>query len=305
MQRMDNTDVRTPLTSTSQFIEADDDDVDEEAIPSFTHPGLASSPHPPGSAGAADNSKGKARAPEQLAPPSGSAAGVSGNIGTPANGSAPAGQRPNRRMVGGVQVETRYTGVDTLDEPVMTTIARDLLSIYTKLIQVLYPREVMGIEISCGTHVVVPEQRRGLRRFYRDWDLWGPLVLCLMLGILLSINAPPSQSLGVFTSVVVIIAVGSLVVTVQAKLLGGRVSFFQGLCVLGYCVAPLNVAALVSTFVHLIYVRAPVALAAWAWCVWASVNFLDGTKIETQRILLAVYPLLLFYFVLAWMIIIQ
>lgn len=36
----------------------------------------------------------------------------------------------------------------------------------------------------------------------------------------------------------------------------------------GYCVAPLNIAALVSTFVHLIYVRAPIALAAWAWCVW-------------------------------------
>lgn len=52
----------------------------------------------------------------------------------------------------------RYTGVDTLDEPVSKTIvswlyvwgsldvdkkdlqARDLLSIYTKLVQVLYPR---------------------------------------------------------------------------------------------------------------------------------------------------------------------
>ncbi|KAH9846662.1 Yip1-domain-containing protein [Lenzites betulinus] len=284
MQRMDNTDVTTPLTSTSQFIEADDDDLDEESIPGFTHPGLVPSPHSPNVA-----DKGKARAPEQLAPPSGvGAAGVSGNIGTPINASSGAGQRANRRMVGGVQVESRYTGVDTLDEPVTTTIARDLLSIYTKLVQVLYP-----------------PKNRGDRDLLRDWDLWGPLVMCLALGILLSLNAPPSQSLGVFTSVVVIIALGSLVVTVQAKLLGGRVSFFQGLCVLGYCVAPLNVAAIVSTFVHLIYVRAPVALAAWAWCVWASVNFLDGTKIETQRILLAVYPLLLFYFVLAWMIIIQ
>ncbi|KAL1949530.1 hypothetical protein VTO73DRAFT_8411 [Trametes versicolor] len=284
MQRMDNVDVTTPLTSTSQFIEADDDDLDEENIPGFTHPGLAPSPLSPNPV-----DKGKARAPEQLASPSGSGgANLSGNIGAPINGSASGGQASNRRTVGGVQVESRYTGVDTLDEPVTTTIARDLLSIYTKLVQVLYP-----------------PKSRGDRDLLRDWDLWGPLVLCLMLGIILSINAPPSQSLGVFTSVVVIIAVGSLVVTVQAKLLGGRVSFFQGLCVLGYCVAPLNVAALVSTFVHLIYVRAPVALAAWAWCVWASVNFLDGTKIEAQRILLAVYPLLLFYFVLAWMIIIQ
>ncbi|KAH9945134.1 uncharacterized protein BXZ73DRAFT_96123 [Epithele typhae] len=190
-------------------------------------------------------------------------------------------------MVGGVRVETRHTGTDTLDEPVLTTIGRDAFSIYVKLIQVLYP------------------PKGGNRDLLKEWDLWGPLVLCLMLGIILSINAPATQSLGVFTSVVVIIAVGSLVVTVQAKLLGGRVSFFQGLCVLGYCVAPLDIAALVSTFVRLIYVRIPVALAAWAWCVWASVNFLDGTKIEPQRILLAVYPLLLFYFILAWMIIIQ
>ncbi|OCH95349.1 Yip1-domain-containing protein [Obba rivulosa] len=269
----------TPLTSTSQFIQGDDDDdLDEEAIPGFSHPVM--SPN-------TGQDKGKARAPEQLAPPSGSGysgASISGNIGSTTNG----GPKSSRRTVGGVQVETRYTGADTLDEPVTTTIARDLLSIYTKLVQVLYP----------------PRSGAG-REVLRDWDLWGPLVLCLMLGILLSINASSAQSLGIFTSVVVIISMGSLVVTVQAKLLGGRVSFFQGLCVLGYCVAPLNIAALVSTFVRLIYVRVPIAIAAWAWCVWASVNFLDGTKIEQQRILLAVYPLLLFYFILAWMIIIQ
>jgi hypothetical protein len=80
--------------------------------------------------------------------------------------------------------------------------------------------------------------------------------------------------------------------------------------VLGYCVAPLNIAALISSFVRIIYVRAPVSLAAWAWCVWgayllstparasadavrpAAMNFFDGSKIEQQRILLAVYPLL-------------
>ncbi|KIY46907.1 Yip1 domain-containing protein, partial [Fistulina hepatica ATCC 64428] len=180
----------------------------------------------------------------------------------------------------------RYSGVDTLDEPVTTTIARDLKSIYTKLIQVLYPRRATGREV------------------LRDWDLWGPFLLCLFLGITLSVNAPPSQSLGVFTGVVTIIALGSLAVTVQAKLLGGRVSFFQGLCTLGYCLAPLDAAALISCFARAIYVRVPVALIAWAWCVWAAVNFLDGTKIEPQRILLAVYPLLMFYFILTWMILI-
>jgi len=277
----------TPLTASSHFIEADnDDEFDEDDIPGFSHPSLGTSSPSLG------GPKGKARAPqthEQLAPPSGSgsrsqAAGLSGNIGAP---SANGGQRAARQTVGGVQVESRFTGIDTLDEPVTTTIGRDLLSIYSKLVQVLYPRRSEGREV------------------LKDWDLWGPLILCLMLAIMLSVNAPPAHSLSVFTSVVVIVSLGSFVVTVQAKLLGGRVSFFQGLCVLGYCIAPLDIAALIACFVRIIWVRAPVAMIAWAWCIWASVNFLDGTKIEQQRILLAVYPLLLFYFILAWMILIQ
>ncbi|KAI0091253.1 Yip1-domain-containing protein [Irpex rosettiformis] len=291
MQRPEDS-LTTPLTSTSQFIQADDDDdLDEEAIPGFAHPTIGSD-----TPQSAVFDKGKGRATEQLATPT-SAAGpartptLSGNIG-----SMPSGVPSSaRRTIGGVQVENRFTGVDTLDEPITTTIGRDLLSIYTKLVQVLYP-----------------PKGGASREVLRDWDLWGPFVLCLLLGILLSLKAPASQSLGIFTSVVAIISLGSLVVTIQAKLLGGRVSFFQGLCVFGYCVAPLNVAAFVSTFVHLIYVRVPIALAAWAWCVWGkilrtfpAVNFLDGTRIEQQRILLAVYPLLLFYFILAWMIIIQ
>ncbi|KAJ3930545.1 MAG: hypothetical protein NXY57DRAFT_1011608 [Lentinula lateritia] len=270
----------TPLTASSQFIQADDDDddFDEENIPGFSHPGMPQLPQ-------SDKGKNRAREPEQLGMSSAngnSSVPLSGNIGS---SSGP--QRPARQTIGGIQVETRYTGVDTLDEPVSQTITRDLLSIYSKLIQVVYPRRSNGREV------------------LRDWDLWGPFMLCLLLGIMLSVNAPQSQSLNVFTSVIVICSLGALAVTVQAKLLGGRVSFFQGLCVLGYCIAPLDLAALISCFVRVIYVRAPLALLAWAWCIWASVNFLDGTKIEPQRILLAVYPLLLFYFVLAWMILIQ
>ncbi|KAE9394401.1 Yip1-domain-containing protein [Gymnopus androsaceus JB14] len=240
--------------------------------------GRALSPQP-------DKGKNRARELEQLASPSENgldSVPLSGNIGS---SSGP--PRPARQTIGGIQVETRLSGIDTLDEPVSQTIARDLHSVYAKLIQVLYPRKSSGREV------------------LRDWDLWGPFMLCLLLGIMLSVNAPASQSLNVFTSVIVICSLGALAVTVQAKLLGGRVSFFQGLCVLGYCIAPLDIAALISCFVRVIYVRAPVALLAWAWCIWASVNFLDGTKIEPQRILLAVYPLLLFYFILAWMILIQ
>ncbi|PPQ84822.1 hypothetical protein CVT26_012054, partial [Gymnopilus dilepis] len=238
--------VHTPLTATSQFIQADDDDdLDEENIPGFSHPGMAQSPV------AVDKGKGRATfVPEQLAPPTTSngrptSPALSGNIGSSSQGG---GRSGNRQTVGGVQVETRYSGVDTLDEPVSKTIARDLLSIYSKLVQVLYPRRSTGREV------------------LRDWDLWGPLLLCLCLAIMLSINAPPTHSLSVFSSVIVICSLGALTVTVQAKLLGGRVSFFQGLCVLGYCIAPLDIAALISCFIRFIWIRVPLALLAWAWC---------------------------------------
>ncbi|KAF8666803.1 Yip1 protein [Rhizoctonia solani] len=248
-----------------QYIVADDDDVNDEDIPGFTQPSVHGGQLPPTPG---------ARAPLEpviLTPNP----ALSGNIGSSSGTSTEGQSNSTRQQYGGVRLETRYTGADTLDEPVTATIARDLLSIYSKLLQVLYPRRA-----GAGREVL------------RDWDLWGPLVLCLALGILLSINAPPTQSLGVFTGVVVIVSIGSLVVTLNAKLLGGRVSLFQSLCVLGYCIFPLVLAAIISTFVRVLYVRAPIALAAWAWCVWAAANFLDGTKLEQQRVLLAVYPLL-------------
>ncbi|PVF95957.1 Yip1-domain-containing protein [Serendipita vermifera] len=302
----------TPLSS--QFIQADDDDeFDEDAIPAMSYPGggvpvtpvsasTAASrtplsantkgkgramPSPVPAAGAPSNSNPSNGVPGNTLAPPGTLNGLSGNIGT-SSGTNPSRPNSNRQWVGGVQVETRYTGVDTLDEPVSTTIGRDLLSVYTKLVQVLYPRRT-------------GESRQVLR----DWDLWGPLMLCLALGIMLSLNAPENQSLPIFSSVIVIVCLGSVIVTLQTQLLGGKVSFFQALCVLGYCIAPLDIAALISCFVRLIYVRVPVCLLCWAWCVWAAVNFFDGTKIEPNRIILAVYPLLLFYFILAWMILIQ
>ncbi|ETI50656.1 hypothetical protein, variant 6 [Phytophthora nicotianae P10297] len=104
----------------------------------------------------------------------------------------------------------------------------------------------------------------------RDWDLWGPLLLCLTLSIMLSVTAPAAQSAMVFTGVFVVIWVGAAIVTINAQLLGSSMyvfriifpffvilvlrgmlmllpsrSFFQSVCVLGYCVFPLNIATLV------------------------------------------------------------
>lgn len=58
---------------------------------------------------------------------------------------------------------------------------------------------------------------------FSDWDLWGPLVICLALAILLSLDAAPEQSMQIFSLVISLVAIGSVVITVNSKLLGGKV----------------------------------------------------------------------------------
>lgn len=138
----------------------------------------------------------------------------------------------------------------------------------------------------------------------KDWDLWGPLLLCLLLSTMLSIRAPQGQASIVFAAVFVIVWCGAAVVSLNAQLLGGNVSFFQSVCVLGYCIFPLNLAALLcalfdSTVFHLVAV-----VVAFVWATRASVVFMSQLVAEGRRAL-AVYPVLLFYIVIAWMIAVQ
>lgn len=57
----------------------------------------------------------------------------------------------------------------------------------------------------------------------KDWDLWGPLVFCLVLSLLLSFGASENQSQVVFTGIFTMVWLGEAVCTVNLKLLGGTV----------------------------------------------------------------------------------
>ncbi|KAJ1957538.1 hypothetical protein EC988_000780 [Linderina pennispora] len=173
---------------------------------------------------------------------------------------------------------------NTLDEPILTTIGRDFGKVGRKTIQVLYPK--------------------GRDNALREWDLWGPLFFCLSLAVTLSFLAPGQQASAVFTGVFALLCFGSCIVTLNCKLLGGHVSFFQSVCTLGYCVSPLVIATLVSLFVHHIIVTLPVVAVAVAWSISAAVGFLAGAQLANRR-LLAVYPICLFYICIGWIIIIS
>mmetsp|Transcript_29168 Transcript_29168/g.58780 ORF Transcript_29168/g.58780 Transcript_29168/m.58780 type:complete len:203 (+) Transcript_29168:117-725(+) len=189
----------------------------------------------------------------------------------------------------------------TLDEPVSETLKRELKTIADKMYKVAIPSSDSKTQL-------------------RDWDLWGPLILCLFLAILLSSGATGAsagagedhQSAGVFASVFVIVWCGAAVVTVNAVLLGGTVSFFQSICVLGYCIFPLCVASIVCMMIGwsgcantlCLILRLGTVLLALMWSTKASQGFLSEV-VPTKRSALAAYPVYLFYVALAWIILIR
>ncbi|CAB4399249.1 Yip1-domain-containing protein [Rhizophagus irregularis] len=190
-------------------------------------------------------------------------------------------EQTSTSVSGSIGQQTRPYANDTLDEPVSVTILRDLRNVAIKLQQVLNPK--------------------GRRDVLKDWDLWGPLILCLSLAIILSFNGPTGQDISIFTGVFVIVWCGSAIVTINAKLLGGAVSFFQSVCTLGYCIFPLVLIAFVNIFTSNIFIRIPLVILALGWSLYASVSFLSASHLANRRTL-AVYPLFLFYSVIGWMV---
>jgi len=151
----------------------------------------------------------------------------------------------------------------TLDEPVSVTVMRDVTMVGNKMMCVLNPRKA-NIQT------------------LKNWDLWGPLILCLMLATLLSWFAPYEQKSLVFASVFVIIWCGAAVVTVNALLLGGNISFFQSVCVLGYCIFPLNIASVVCLVGGHIIWRCIVVAVCFFWSTGASLGFM-GELVPPNR----------------------
>uniref|UniRef100_A0A2K5LZ64 Protein YIPF n=1 Tax=Cercocebus atys TaxID=9531 RepID=A0A2K5LZ64_CERAT len=141
-------------------------------------------------------------------------------------------------------------------------------------------------------------------------DLWGPLILCVTLALMLQRDSVDSEKDGgpQFAEVFVIVWFGAVTITLNSKLLGGNISFFQSLCVLGYCILPLTVAMLICRLVLLadpgpvnFMVRLFVVIVMFAWSIVASTAFLADSQPPNRRAL-AVYPVFLFYFVISWMI---
>ena len=171
---------------------------------------------------------------------------------------------------------------ETLNEPILTTIYRDLYLIYTKL-----------------KFVINPYVSNDLKAYHiKQWDLWGPLLLIVFLACTLAINS--SERSQTIVLVFLIFWFGSFLVFLNAHLLGVRTSIFQIFCLLGYCLFPLNISALILSFTRLLdIIRFIIVGITCFWSLYSISSFLKNlTKPELRYLVL--YPSILLYIYISW-----
>jgi hypothetical protein len=115
---------------------------------------------------------------------------------------------------------------NSLNEPIMTSLSRDLNRIYSKL-----------------KVVALPVSSEAKNKELKQWDLWGPFIICLLLGIILCFTSKKNSGL-VFSMIFIIMWIGAMIITMNSSLLGGKLTLMQCICLLGYCTFPAVVASL-------------------------------------------------------------
>ncbi|GER52050.1 integral membrane Yip1 family protein [Striga asiatica] len=186
---------------------------------------------------------------------------------------------------GGIAASGFGSPPNTLTEPVWDTVKRDLSRIVSNLKLVVFPNPF----------------REDPGKALRDWDLWGPFFFIVFLGLTLSWSASVKKS-EVFAVAFALLATGAVILTLNVLLLGGHIIFFQSLSLLGYCLFPLDIGALICMLVSNVIVKVVMVAVTLAWSSWAAYPFMS-TAVNPRRKALALYPVLLMYVSVGFLII--
>ena len=192
--------------------------------------------------------------------------------------------RENTSSVIQIPQSIKSTDISTLDESVSITIKRDLDLIYTKLKLVMNP--------------FISKEKKYIQ--IRQWDLWGPLLLNIILALTLTFN---TKEKGQITSLIFIIFwLGGSIIYLNNYFLEVKTSIFQIYCLLGYCLFPLNISAIIVTIINSYdFFRLIVVGISCFLSIKASSDYLKVITNNEQRYLV-LYPCILFYLYIAWFI---
>jgi len=183
------------------------------------------------------------------------------------------------------EYETPLTSkTNTLNESIPSTILRDLKSIYYKLKYVINP-------FSSNTDK---------KRHINEWDLWGPLIFITFLSCTLAIKAQEKSKIIVI--IFVIFWLGSFLIFLNGNLLDSNIKFFQVICLLGYCLFPLNISAFilaVSNFYEII--RFFIVIFTCIWSLYSIEGYFKTVSLPEQKNLVF-YPAILMFAFISWFI---
>ena len=176
--------------------------------------------------------------------------------------------------------------LDTLDESISSTIFRDLKLIYYKLKYVMNPFS--------------PSEQR--KKHIRQWDLWGPLLFITFLSCTLSIKS--SNKSHTIISIFAIFWIGNILVYINGNLLNSNIKFFQTICLLGYCLFPLNISAFILSVSHFYeIIRVIIVLITLIWSLFSAKQYFKSLVNEEQS-MLVFYPAILLFLFISWFILV-
>ena len=206
-------------------------------------------------------------------------------------------QIPNKYVEGQTQISSDDNNVNstenefssplnsnknTLDESISTTLLRDIRLIYYKLKHVINP---FSSNFNRQKHI-------------REWDLWGPLLFITLLSCTLAIKSKDKSNI-----VVIIFSIfwlGSLLVYLNATLLDSKIKFFPVLCLLGYCLFPLNISAFILSITNFYeFIRFLLVLLTCAWALISVEGYFRSVSSPEQK-WLVFYPAILMFAFIAW-----
>jgi hypothetical protein len=132
------------------------------------------------------------------------------------------------------------------------------------------------------------------------WDLWGPLIFITLLSCTLCLSSKDKQN--VMVSLFSIFWIGGLLIYVNGTLLDSKIKVFPMLCLLGYCLFPLNLAAFILAMINMYDIIK--ILIVGIMCFW-SLFCVEGyikCACEKEQKFLVFYPAILMFVFLSWFI---
>jgi len=140
---------------------------------------------------------------------------------------------------------------------------------------------------------LIPLHKKGStdRTMIRDNpDFWGPLGVVLLYSMLSMVG-----QFRVVSWIITIWIIGSLLVFLLARVIGGEVTYSQTLSVIGYSVLPLIITGLVLPIFHGFYYPSLILmLHGVIWAAYGAASLLAIEELSKKRILM-IYPIFLLY----------